>query len=434
MLVFQVGLRRRADGRSSTLRSSGARTDLATAEEGCLSLPGVVVDVERPLHVRVTRPSTCTASRSLIEASGLEARVLQHEMDHLDGVLILDRTEREQRKARAAGAARGRHLQRPSARKTRTRDPTPSDDVRTVYLGTSEFAATVLRRLAGQRRTARPSSSLRPTAGGAGGASWLAACPRPRPRGARDRSPSGTETSTTRSRWARSAQRSPRLVAVCAFGQLIKRAAALASSTMLNVHPSLLPRWRGAAPIERALMAGDARTGVTIMRVTAGLDSGPVALAERDGDRARDDYGRSPARLAQLGGELLVRALDLRGRGGSSSPSRTTRGHLCGEDRPGGAPPRPAGPRRSSSAWCGRSDPHIGAYLELEGGGRLGVRAARTAGDGPETGTIEVREDRLVARMPPMALCELDVVQPPGREPMRVTRLPAWARPPAGAL
>ena len=49
---------------------------------------------------------------------------------------------------------------------------------------------------------------------------------------------------------------------------------------MLNVHPSLIPRWRGAAPIERALMAGDDTTGVTIMRVTAGLDSGPVALAE----------------------------------------------------------------------------------------------------------------------------------------------------------
>ena len=50
---------------------------------------------------------------------------------------------------------------------------------------------------------------------------------------------------------------------------------------MLNVHPSLIPRWRGAAPIERAIMAGDAETGVTIMRVEAGLDSGPVALQER---------------------------------------------------------------------------------------------------------------------------------------------------------
>jgi peptide deformylase len=71
--------------------------DLATAEEGCLSLPGVVVDVERPLHARV-RGLDVGGEPLLLEASGLEARVLQHEIDHLDGVLILDRTEREQRK------------------------------------------------------------------------------------------------------------------------------------------------------------------------------------------------------------------------------------------------------------------------------------------------------------------------------------------------
>jgi peptide deformylase len=66
-------------------------------EEGCLSLPGVHVEVERPVHVRV-RAQDERGERILIEASGLEARVIQHEMDHLDGVLILDRTSREQRK------------------------------------------------------------------------------------------------------------------------------------------------------------------------------------------------------------------------------------------------------------------------------------------------------------------------------------------------
>jgi peptide deformylase len=67
------------------------------AEEGCLSLPGVLVEVERPVHVRV-RAQDERGDEQLIEASGLEARVLQHEIDHLDGVLILDRTTREQRK------------------------------------------------------------------------------------------------------------------------------------------------------------------------------------------------------------------------------------------------------------------------------------------------------------------------------------------------
>ncbi|MDQ3759698.1 MAG: peptide deformylase [Actinomycetota bacterium] len=96
LLVFQAG----PDATPTALANpviewhSG---DLATAAEGCLSLPRVVVDVERPLHVRVSG-SGISGESILIEASGLEARVLQHEIDHLDGVLILDRTERDQRK------------------------------------------------------------------------------------------------------------------------------------------------------------------------------------------------------------------------------------------------------------------------------------------------------------------------------------------------
>jgi peptide deformylase len=75
-----------------------AGDELETAEEGCLSLPGVHVEVERPVHVRV-RARDEHGDEVRIEASGLEARVIQHEMDHLDGVLILDRTSRDQRKA-----------------------------------------------------------------------------------------------------------------------------------------------------------------------------------------------------------------------------------------------------------------------------------------------------------------------------------------------
>jgi peptide deformylase len=66
-------------------------------EEGCLSIPGVTVDVERPLHVRV-RALDEQGDQRVVEASGLEARVIQHEMDHLDGVLILERTSRDERK------------------------------------------------------------------------------------------------------------------------------------------------------------------------------------------------------------------------------------------------------------------------------------------------------------------------------------------------
>ncbi|MBM3666444.1 MAG: peptide deformylase [Actinobacteria bacterium] len=75
-----------------------SRDDLVTAEEGCLSIPGVVLDVERPLRVGVSAVDTAGAPLT-IEASGLEARVIQHEIDHLDGVLILQRAPRDQRRA-----------------------------------------------------------------------------------------------------------------------------------------------------------------------------------------------------------------------------------------------------------------------------------------------------------------------------------------------
>ena len=71
--------------------------EIEMMEEGCLSLPGVAVEVERPIHVRV-RAIDENGKPVVVEASGLEARVIQHEIDHLDGVLILDRTSRDQRK------------------------------------------------------------------------------------------------------------------------------------------------------------------------------------------------------------------------------------------------------------------------------------------------------------------------------------------------
>src|SRR5919108_1392811 len=107
LAATQVGLMNRvlvysvdADGPIAALVNpvlewSGAETE--SMEEGCLSLPGVLVEVERPIHVRVGARDE-RGEELLIEASGLEARVIQHEMDHLDGVLILDRTSREQRK------------------------------------------------------------------------------------------------------------------------------------------------------------------------------------------------------------------------------------------------------------------------------------------------------------------------------------------------
>src|SRR6185369_8679821 len=110
---------------------------------------------------------------------------------------------------------------------------------------------------------------------------------------------------------ARIADAEPEVVIVCAFGAILKEPL-LSAFDLVNVHPSLLPRWRGAAPIERAIMAGDAETGVSIMRVTAGLDSGPVALTATEPIGPEDTYGTLAPRLEALGAELLVRALDER--------------------------------------------------------------------------------------------------------------------------
>jgi methionyl-tRNA formyltransferase len=94
-------------------------------------------------------------------------------------------------------------------------------------------------------------------------------------------------------------------VVVCAYGRLIPEPA-LERALWINVHPSLLPRWRGAAPVERALMAGDTRTGVTIHRTTKELDAGPVAAQEAFEVGPEDDAGAVYTRAA----EVAVRLLD----------------------------------------------------------------------------------------------------------------------------
>jgi len=97
-------------------------------------------------------------------------------------------------------------------------------------------------------------------------------------------------------------------VVVCAYGALIP-VALLERGLWLNVHPSLLPRWRGAAPVERALMAGDTETGVTIHRTIEALDAGPVAAQRAFPLRPDDDAGTVYARAGELAAELLGEVL-----------------------------------------------------------------------------------------------------------------------------
>ena len=96
---------------------------------------------------------------------------------------------------------------------------------------------------------------------------------------------------------------------VVGYGQLVPRGA-LERARWLNVHPSLLPRWRGAAPVERALMAGDEETGVTIIELVEELDAGPIAAQERFAVGIDDDAGAVFARAAELTPDLIDAALD----------------------------------------------------------------------------------------------------------------------------
>jgi methionyl-tRNA formyltransferase len=209
----------------------------------------------------------------------------------------------------------------------------------------------------------------------------------------------------------------PEAVAVCAFGQLIKEPL-LSERLMLNVHPSLVPRWRGAAPIERALMAGDAETGVTIMRVTEGLDSGPVAMVHRVPIDPGDDYGTLSAKLAEVAGELLVRALDGLEAGGleftEQDQAEATYAEKVSREERHLDPSRPAAElERIVRALA----PHIGAHLELDGDEWLGVRKAKAVGEGPAAGALEARGEELLLGSGDGAL-RLEEVQPPGGKPM----------------
>ena len=96
---------------------------------------------------------------------------------------------------------------------------------------------------------------------------------------------------------------------VCAYGLLIPEAL-LAERRWLNVHPSLLPRWRGAAPVERAILAGDEETGVTIHETVAELDAGPIAAQEAFPLGPDDDAGDVYARAAEVAARLLDDVLD----------------------------------------------------------------------------------------------------------------------------
>jgi methionyl-tRNA formyltransferase len=286
---------------------------------------------------------------------------------------------------------------------------------RTVYLGTSDFAAEILRTLADSSH--RPSLVVTRPDRPRGRGRKLAAPPvadAARELGIALDQPESVNDETARRRIA---DERPDAVVVCAFGALI-REPLLSEQEILNVHPSLLPRWRGAAPVERAIMAGDDRTGVSIMRLTEGLDSGPVCLTEEEPIRPDDDYGSLAARLAAGGGRLLVRALDALPDGlafhEQDEAGVTYAEKITAADRV----LDPARPAEELARVVRALSPHIGAAVVAPDGSRLGVwRAAVRDSGGPAPGELALDGDVPLWGCTPGALA-LTVVQPAGRKAM----------------
>jgi methionyl-tRNA formyltransferase len=307
-----------------------------------------------------------------------------------------------------------------------------------VFLGTSEFAAGILERLAASDAH-RPALVLSRPDRRRGRGRRLASPPvaeRARALGIALEQPESINDPET---GRRIAEVSPEAVVVCAFGALIKEPL-LSDQELLNVHPSLLPRWRGAAPIERAIMAGDPRTGVSIMRLTAGLDSGPVCLAASEAIAPADTYGSLAPRLQQLGGELALRVLEQKARGRPLPFTEQDEDGVTYADKIGSGD-RLLDPARSATELervVRALDPHVGARVALPDGSLLGVHRARllttsrAEGDGVDDRTpagdgrgdregiglgVRASDGRLLLTCGTGAL-ELLIVRPPGGRAM----------------
>jgi methionyl-tRNA formyltransferase len=274
--------------------------------------------------------------------------------------------------------------------------------VRIAYLGTSDFAAALLRQLVDAGR-APELVVTRPD--------------RPKGRGRKLSSPPvadvarelGLELAQPEDINSFQPIRGLDAIVVCAYGALLKEPL-LSEDGLLNVHPSLLPRWRGAAPIERAIMAGDAQTGVAIMRPTAGFDEGPVCAVQPEPIRADDDFATLSDRLVAVAAELLVRVFDEHPAFVEQPAEGVAYAEKIGPDD------RTLDPSRTAvelDRVVRALHPHIGARL-ADG---LGVRRSRPLPDVSAPTGLSRDGDRLLLGTASGAL-ELLEVQPPGGRPM----------------
>ena len=204
---------------------------------------------------------------------------------------------------------------------------------------------------------------------------------------------------------------------VVAYGLILpKRILEAVPLGCFNVHASLLPRWRGAAPINRAIMAGDAESGVTIMRMEEGLDTGPMAMLERVPIGADMTAGELHDALARLGADLMVRALGALERGSLQLTPQLDEGvtyaNKIDKDE---TQINWAKPWKAVHDHCRGLSPFPGAWFEFAGTRIKVLRSTRGEGAGA-SGTV--LDDRLTVACGEGAV-RLVEVQRAGKQPMK---------------
>lgn len=220
-------------------------------------------------------------------------------------------------------------------------------------------------------------------------------------------------------------QAQPEVLVVAAYGRILPpELLELAPHGGLNVHASLLPRWRGASPIPAAILAGDAESGVSIMRMDAGLDTGPVLLRRTTPIKSDETAGELSARLAELGADALSEGLELLARGEAvftpqAGDSVTMAGPVRKQDGDLDWAREAAYIERATRAF----DPWPGVRLEVAGEPVRVLRAhalpAWAAGDdGRPPGTILETDAKGIVVMAGDRPVRLEAVQAPGKRAM----------------
>jgi len=259
--------------------------------------------------------------------------------------------------------------------------------LRVVFMGTPDFAVPTLAEIVGGGHEVVACYTRAPAAAGRG----MALKPSPVQRLAERFGIPVMTPRTLRGEEAAAAFRAyaADVAVVVAYGMILPKPILEAPALgCLNLHASLLPRWRGAAPIQRAIMAGDAETGVAVMKMEEGLDTGPVAMAERVAIGPDMTAGELHDRLAPLGADLMVRALAALSRGALAFTPQPAEGvtyaHKITNDEGRIDWSRPAGAVHNQVRGL---SPFPGAFFEADlGRGRERVKVLRTAlaeGSGP---------------------------------------------------